>query len=72
MLKPLFSSNYIPYIKLNCQLIKDGQILMDITIATQLKDQYSKDDLLKDPKNLWTMWDKAAKDVVAQLIENLR
>ncbi len=72
MIPRLFSSNYVPYIQLNCQLIKDNQLIMDITVETQLKDQYSKEDLLKDPKNLWMMWDKASEEVVAQLVENLK
>lgn len=66
----LFSSHYVPHIKLNCQLIKGDQIIMDVTIETKLQDQFLKDDLLKDPKNLWTMWDKTAEDAVAQLMEN--
>jgi hypothetical protein len=70
-----FSNSYVPVLALNAKLVRNNQVIWQnreyITTLADGLPKYKMDEILKDPKKLYAMWDQASDRIINKLVTDM-
>jgi hypothetical protein len=71
----VFSENYIPILAVNSKLIRNKQTIWQQTMyitGNGRVEKYKIDEILTDPRKLYSMWDVAADEIVIGMLDDMK
>lgn len=70
-----FSTDYVPVLRLNARLVRNNQIIWQdsgcVLPLTSDMPRYKIDQIIKDPKILYAMWDNASDKIINNMLTDM-